>query len=209
MIGRKPDDRRLTDWTPDLKVPQHTLWLPVASDKPLKELGTQAALNVLGMGTPQDRLDQFARVIRDGTKNYRDRGVMMGGLIFYPDYNRLPPIANIDVSGGHSRDPGKPSSLDYYREHLGSSDKNTVGPIEVTDVQLPAGPAIRIHRRFWPNQSSDPVAHQWEEVTFVVRPPQITDAVLVTVAWVEFKFSADLIKAADAIAPTLTIKVDA
>jgi hypothetical protein len=209
MIGRKPDDRRLTDWTPDLKVPQHTLWLPVASDKPLKELGAQAALNVLGMGTPQDRLDQFARVIRDGTKNYRDRGVMMGGLIFFPDYNRLPPIANIDVSGGHSRDPGRPSSLDYYREQLGSPDKNTVGPIEVTDVQLPAGPAIRVHRRFWPNQSWDPVAHQWEEVTFAVRPPQITDTVLVTVAWVEFKFSADLIKAADAIAPTLTIKVDA
>jgi hypothetical protein len=37
-------------------------------------------------------------------------------------------------------------------------------------------------------------------------PPQISDTVLLNVAWSEFKFSEALIDAADAIAPTLAIK---
>jgi hypothetical protein len=208
MIRRNRGEKRLVGWTPDLKAPKHTFWLPVASDKPLKELGREAALKVLGLGTPEDRLEKFARVIRDGTIASRNRGVMMGGLIFFPDFNRLPPIAQVEVACGYSRDPDKPSSLEFYREHLGTPDKDTVGPVEVTDLQLPVGPAIRFHRRFWPKQSWDPIAHLWEEVCFAVRPPQISETVLLTVAWAEFKFSEALINAADAIAPTLVIKVD-
>jgi hypothetical protein len=78
----------------------------------------------------------------------------------------------------------------------------------VTDVELPAGPAIRFHRRFWPKRTWYPIAHQWEQVTYAVRPPQITSAVVLTVSWVEFKLSEALINAADAIAQTLVIKVD-
>jgi hypothetical protein len=70
----------------------------------------------------------------------------------------------------------------------------------VNDVELPAGPAIRFHRRFWPKQTWYPIAHQWEEVTYAVRPPQITSAIVLTVSWVEFKLSEALINAADAIA---------
>jgi hypothetical protein len=162
----------------------------------------------LGLGTPEDRLDKFARVVRDGTKSCRNRHVMMGALIFFPDYNRLPPVATLDVSGGHSREPGQPSSLEFYRENYGTLSKNTVGPLEVTDVQLPAGPAIRFHRRYWPKQTLAPTAHLWEEVCFAVRPPQISETVLLTISWVELNFSADLIHVADVVAPTLEIKLD-
>ena len=208
MTRRNPRDERPTGWAPDLKVPRHTLRLPVASDKPLKELGRESALRILGLGTPEDRLEKFARVIRDGTKSSRNRGAMMGCLIFFPDYNRLPPIATVDVFGYRSREPGTPSSLEFYRENFGTPDKDTVGQVEVTDLELPAGPAIRFHRRFWPKPTLYPIAHLWEEVSFAVRPPQISDTVLLTVAWVEFKFSEALINAADAIAPTLAIRVD-
>ena len=73
MIRRNPLDPRPFNWKPDLKVPDHTLWLPVASDKPLKELGREVALDVLGLGTPEDRLEKFARAIRDSTKHDRPR----------------------------------------------------------------------------------------------------------------------------------------
>ena len=79
----------------------------------------------------------------------------------------------------------------------------------MTDLELPAGPAIRFHRRFWPRQGRAPVASQWEEVMFAVRPPQISDSVVMTVSWVESKFSLALTNAADAMAPTLAIKLDA
>ncbi|MGH3295670.1 MAG: hypothetical protein ACRDP7_28120, partial [Trebonia sp.] len=98
---------------------------------------------------------------------------------------------------------------EFYRENFGMPDKDTVGPVEVADVQLPAGPAIRFHRRFWSKQIQwwDPASHQWEEVMYAVRPPQITSAVVLTVSWVEFNFSESLIKSADAMAQTLEIKV--
>jgi hypothetical protein len=208
MIRRNAADRHPADWTPDLKVPRHTLWLPLGSDKPLRQIGSEAARKILGAAAPEDLLDQFARVIRHGTKSSRDRGAMMGGLIFLPDYKRLPPIATVDVFGYHSAEPGRPSSLEYFRKRFGVPDRDTAGSVGVTDLRLPAGPAIRFHRRFLPKQGWDPVAYQWEEVSYAVRPPQITSTVVVTVAWVEFKFSAELINAADAIAQTLAIRLD-
>jgi hypothetical protein len=209
MISSSAVDRRPSDWSPGLKVPEHTLWLPLGSEKPLKEIGARAALKVLGSDTPQDRLETFARIIRDGTKSSRDRGAMMGGLIFFPDYRRLPPIATVDVFGYHSDEPGKPSSLEPFRRHFGTPVRDTAGPVEMTDLDLPAGPAIRFHRRFWPMPSPALVAYQWEEVMFAVRPPQISDSVVVIVSWVESRFSRALIHAADAMAPTLAIMLDA
>ena len=209
MIRNSAGERRPSTWSPGLKVPAHTLWLPLGSDKSLQEIGARAALKVLGTGTPEDRLEKFARVIRTGTKSSRDRGAMMGGLIFFPDYRRLPPIATVDVFGYHSDEPGQPGSLEPFRKHFGTPGRDTVGPVEVTDLDLPAGPAIRFHRRYWPMQGPAQVAYQWEEVMFAVRPRQISDSVVVTVSWVESKFSQALISAADAMAPTLAIMLDA
>jgi hypothetical protein len=208
MTRPNAGNRRPSGWSPSLKVPKHTLWLPLGSEKPLQEIGAQGARKVLGTATPQDHLAKLARVIRDGTTSSRDRGAMMGGLVFFPDYQRLPPIATVDVFGYHSDNPGKPGSLEVFREHFGTPDKDTIGPVEVTDLELPAGPAIRFHRRFRPKQRSNPVAYQWEEVMFAVRPPQISDSVVVTLSWIESKFSAALINTADAMAPTLAINLD-
>jgi hypothetical protein len=211
MIGRNASEDQIANWEPGLKVPKTTFMLPVArGHRSLDELGREAAVKVYGSHASEDQLKAFARFIHDGTKDCRQRGVKMGGLIFFPDFNRLPPVASVDVFGYYSsKGPDTPSSLEFYREHFGTPDKYTVGPVEVTDVQLPAGPAIRFHRRFWPKPSSwwDTISPQCEEVMYAVRPPQINDAVVLTVAWVEFNFSEALIKSADAIAQTLEIKL--
>jgi hypothetical protein len=43
---------------------------------------------------------------------------------------------------------------------------------------------------------------------FAVRPPQISDSVVVSVTWTELRYSAALVSAGDAIASTLAIKRD-
>lgn len=207
MYKGNASEERTSNWEPELKVPPTTLWLPLGNDLPAKELGKRAAANILGGDTQKDRLKKFARVITDGTTDCRRRGVKLGGLLFYPDYNRLPPIANIDVFGYYSSDPGRPTSLEFYRELYGTPTERTIGPIEVTDLQLPAGPAVRFHQRYWPKPSGDPIVHEWEEVRFAVVPPQIDSAVVLNVGWVEPQFSEALINMADAIAQTLEIKL--
>lgn len=77
----------------------------------------------------------------------------------------------------------------------------------MTDLKLPAGPAIRFHRRFWPKAGLQPVPHQWEEVIYAVLPPQTAAIVVLRIAWVEFEFSEALINAADAVALTLEINI--
>lgn len=210
MTGPDTNEDRVANWEPRLKVPKTTFMLPIARDhRSMDELGREAAEKVYGSHAPEDQLKAFARFIHDGTKDCRQRGVKMGGLIFFPDFHRLPPVANVDIFGYYSKDPDKPSSLEFYRAHFGTPDKDTVGPVDVADVQLPGGPAIRFHRRFWPKPIPrwSPASHQWEEVMYAVRPPQVNDAVVLTVAWVEFKLSESLIKSADAIAQTLEIKL--
>jgi hypothetical protein len=196
-----------SNWEPELKVPPTTLWLPLGNDAPAKGLGRRVTINILGGDTPKDRFRKFARIVADGITDCRRRGVRQGGLLFYPDYNRLPPIANIDVFEYYSNNPDRPTSLDFYRELYGTPTERTIGPIEVTNLQLPAGPAIRFHQRYWPKPSGDPVIHQWEEVRFAVTPPQIDSAVVLNVGWVEPQFSEALINMADAIAQTLEVKL--
>jgi hypothetical protein len=200
-------EERTANWEPELKVPPTTLWLPLRNDLPAKEIGKRAAVKILGDDPSKDRLKKFARVVSDGVTDCRRRGVRQGGLLFYPDYNRLPPIANIDVFGYYSKDPERPTSLEFYREVYGTPTERTIGPIEVTNLELPAGPAIRFHQRYWPKPSGDPIIHEWEEVRFAVKPPQIDSAVVLRVGWVERQFSEALINMADAIAPTLEIKL--
>ncbi len=206
MNKGRASEERISNWEPELKVPPTTLWLPLGNDFPAKEIGKRAAVKILGGDAPKHDLAKFARIVTDGVTDCRQRGVRQGGLLFYPDYNRLPPIANIDVYEYYSKDPERPTSLDFYRKLYGTPTERTIGPIEVTNLQLPAGPAIRFHQRYWPKPSGDPVIHQWEEVRFAVKPPQIDSAVVLNVGWVEPQFSEALINMADAIAPTLEIK---
>ena len=112
-------EERASNWKPALKVPPTTLWLPLGNDAPAKELGRRVTVNILGGDTPKDRFKKFARIVADGITDCRRRGVRQGGLLFYPDYNRLPPIANIDVFGFYSKDPDRPTSRRSWRSHLG------------------------------------------------------------------------------------------
>jgi hypothetical protein len=193
-------------WRPDLKVPKTTFMLPVASDRPLDELGREAALKVLGSAAPEEQLRMFAQFIHDGTTDSRRRGAKMAGLIFFPDFTRFPPVANLDLFGFYPDDPGKPSSLETYRRIYGPPGKQATGPVEVTDVELPAGPALRFHRRWVPRAGLRGYSYEREDITYAIRPPQINDAVVLVVSWVEPAFSEALIKTADAVAKTLQVK---
>ncbi len=193
-------------WTVDVKIPPTALWLPLGSDLPLNEIGRRAAIKVLGQGAPREDLEKFAHVISEHTKDCQRRHVRKGGIVFFPDFSRLPPIATIDVFAERSQTP--PSTLDHYRELYGTPGKNALSPVEMTDVDLPAGPAVRFHGGYWHKSRLPVVTDQPHlHVTYAVRPPVIEDAVLLLVAWTDFKFSEALVNMADAIAQTLEVKL--
>jgi hypothetical protein len=102
--------------------------------------------------------------------------------------------------------PGDPpADLESWRESNGRPQKNTIGDIEITEVELPAGPALRFHER-----REQKVPHHGghmigESILYAVRPPEIRDSVTVTVTWMEPQFGSRLIKMSDTIAQSLKI----
>ncbi len=205
MNLHKSQPPRPANWTVDVKIPPTALWLPLKSDLPLNEIGRRAAIKVLGAAKPKDDLEKFAHVISEHMEDCHRRHVQKGGIVFFPDFSSLPPIATIDVFAEYSQTP--PSTLDHYRELYGTPAGNALSPIEMTDVDLPAGPAVRFHGGYL-NKSRLPIVidRPHLHVTYAVRPSIIEDAVLLMVAWTEFKFSEALINMADAMAQTLEIK---
>jgi hypothetical protein len=207
MSDNDPASQYPYKWNVDLKVPPTTLWLPVFSDLTARDIAKKAATKVYGEEAAKERIHELARIIKIGVDDFRERRVKKGGLIFFPDYNRLPPVATIDVTGYRPEDSKDVSSLEHYREVYGTPDKHTASPISVAEIDLPTGPALRFHNRYYTVNGLLPVPKLQEHVTYVVCPPVLRDAVVLTVAWAEFKFSEALINMADAIAPTLEIKV--
>lgn len=193
------------NWRPELLVPDPTVWLPIASERPLGELAKESAATLLGPGATRKQLQALAQTVEDGTIIARRRHAMMAGLMFYPDLTRTPAIAEIDVHGFFPADPGEPLRLERYRRLYGTPDKQTIGPVEVSEIDLPAGPALRFHRHRIPKPDWQGVSIEREDVIYAVRPPQIDDAVVIFVSWVEKRFSQALITSTDEIARTLKI----
>jgi hypothetical protein len=196
------------NWTVDVKMPPTALWLPVATEQPLWEISRKIAIKIFGADKPEEDLEKFANVVALHTDDCRKRHVRKGGIVFFPDFTRLPPVATVDIFRYYSEDPKQPTSLQRYRELYGTPDKETVGSIDTSDINLPAGPAVRFHNRYWPKiHLPVTTASQHETITYAVCPPDIDDAVVLAVAWAEFRFSEMLINMADAIAQTLEIKI--
>ena len=67
---------------------------------------------------------------------------------------------------------------------------------------------MRFHSGYW-HKSRLPIVidRPHLNVTYAVRPPVIEDAVLLMVAWTEFKFSEALVNMADAMAQTLEVRL--
>jgi len=198
---------RETNWQPNLLAPESTLWLPVGGDRPLtKDEARQSAVEILGTDAAPKRLREFARIILEETNNARDASVMKAALLFFPDRNRLPPVATLNLHAYYPSDPENPTTLEFYREAFGTPDEDTIGEIEVTAVDLPVGPALRFHKR-WKEKAGWKPSYLHESVTYAVRPRQIPDAVVIRLIWQELAMSSALIKAADGIARTLEIEL--
>jgi hypothetical protein len=194
-------------WRPDVLVPDKTVWLPLGPDQDVGAWVSEWSERLLGGGPDRKQRKQLARVLEDGAKDARSRLPMKAGLIFYPDYTRVPPVANIEFHGLRPRPPNDPLTLDFFREVYGTPGKSTLGEIEISEAGIPAGPALRFHRHWAQEPDWRGVSIEREDVIYAVRPPQINDGAVLFVSWVEPAFAEALIETADAVAMTLEIKL--
>jgi hypothetical protein len=80
-----------------------------------------------------------------------------------------------------------PMTLSRAREIYGP-DELSFGEAEMTETEVPAGPALRVHRfrKAEPGKRRTPVI---EELAWVICPPGSTQAVMMSTKWGEPMFS--------------------
>jgi hypothetical protein len=116
-------------------------------------------------------------------------------LFFWPDFTRIPPRgeAQIYIVG---EDPVTgPMTLSRGREICGP-DERTFGETEMTETEVPAGPALRVHRyrKLEPAKRRTRIV---EELDWIICPPGSTQAVMMITTWDEPMFSKAAISIAD------------
>jgi hypothetical protein len=198
-------------WRADLVVPETTVWLPIADQRSLDQVSVEYAVKLLGANAPRRRRSALAGIIRDGTLSARSRCPAMAGLIFRPGRTSIPsvaesPVAEIDLSGFAPNPANAPRTLDYYRRLYGAPSEDTIGAIEVSETDVPAGPALRFRRRWIQPPDHRGRSILREHVVYAVCPAQIPGSLVLTVTWVDLTQSPALVQAADATARTLTLK---
>jgi hypothetical protein len=125
-------------------------------------------------------------------------------VFFYPDFNRIPPraMATIYLVG---RDPViGPMTLTRAREIFGPDDYS-FGETEMTEINVPVGPALRVHRF----RKADPAKRRTtivEELAWVICPPESTQAVMMSTKWGDTAFSKVAITIADDMAKNFRIE---
>jgi hypothetical protein len=143
---------------------------------------------VLGEQARRGDVTRLARCLEDQLEVFRkEMPLITAALCFYPDYATLPPRALVRV---HAFGPGKdnrPLTIDRVREIYGTS-RATVGETELTEHEVAAGHAVRVHRhsKVQPGKRHSKI---FEEVAWVIWPPDFPVAVTLSARWLEPVFA--------------------
>jgi hypothetical protein len=163
------------------------------------------ASEVLGPAGNRKQVDRLTRCLEEYAENFRgDPLPACAAVFFYPDFNRIPPraMATIYLVG---RDPViGPMTLTRAREIFGPDDYS-FGETDMTEIRVPVGPALRVHRF----RKADPAKRRTtivEELAWVICPPESSQAVMMSTKWGETSFSKVAIKIADDMARNFRIE---
>jgi hypothetical protein len=148
----------------------------------------ERAAELLGPDANRKKVRQLAECLDVCARSFRaDPLPTCGALFFYPDFARLPPraVADIYVFGP---DPVLgPMTLTRARD-LYVPDEYSFGETEMTETEVPAGPALRVHR-FRKGDRGKRREVVMEELSWIICPPDSTQAAAISTKWGEPMFS--------------------
>lgn len=149
----------------------------------------QRAADLLGARASGRDVRRLAGSLEEHLGFFRsEMPLIVAAVCFYPDYVTLPPRAMVRVEafGGG---PEKAFTMDKARDFYAKPDDMSFGETELTESELPAGPAIRVHRY----RRADPGKRRskiMEEIVWLVWPPQDpTVTIAMSTRWVQPVFA--------------------
>jgi len=163
------------------------------------------AAELLGPDANHKQVGRLERCLEEYVMHMRSEKLpTTAALFFYPDFTHIPPraIAEVYVVGPDAENG--PMTLARAREICGP-DELSFGDAEMTETEVPAGMALRVHRyrRAKPTKRRGPIG---EEVAWFIWPPGSTFAVMMFTRWMEPAFSKVAITIADDMAKNFRIE---
>lgn len=196
------------EWKPVIYLPVN---LTVRMDAPVlkgdspRQWCEQKAAEVLGPGANGKLVSKLARCLEDYADYFRSKNLpTTAALFFYPDFTHLPPRAEAQIYLVGEDPVTGPMTLARAREIYGP-DERSFGETEMTETEVPAGPALRVHRfrQENPGKRRSPIT---EELAWVICPPDSTQAVMMITTWRESAFSKPATTIADDMAENFRIE---
>lgn len=194
----------------DYSVPPGWVQLPVREnrktlrhDRKVETWSRERARAMLGASATADHLTQRATELAKLTYEARARGAMDGLALYPPRIDGL--VAILDVKRAVPDRTYPELTFGALREVYAKPSADTMGDIEQQQVDLPSGPALRIHRKR--AEPADPTGQSFvtEGVTYAIRPTGTDDAVVMIMTWGALPLGDRLTAMAAAIAETLKI----
>jgi hypothetical protein len=172
-------------------------------NRDLPEWSARSARELLGPQANPERLADCAQTLARLAASGRQRGVLFQ-YAWLPGPDALP-IAHIDISVLPTSRAVPELTLDILEERYANLGEGDAVLLDASRPELPAGPAVRLHRR---RQDGDDPADTAVLVTYLCRPPQIKAAVNFTMYWLINADDPALTEYADALAATLHITLE-
>ena len=163
------------------------------------------AAELLTPDADRKQVSRLARCLEEYAAHFRSNELpTTAALFFWPDFARIPPRAMAKVYLVGADPVIGPMTLARARQIYGP-DELSFGETEMTETEVPAGPALRVHR-FRKAEPGKRRTHIIEELAWVICPPGSTQAVMMSTKWGEPMFSKAGISITDDMANNLRIE---
>jgi hypothetical protein len=199
-------------WTPvvylpvDLTVRFDADVLTAADPRPWCQ---RKAAELLGPDAAPRQVSRLTRCLEEYAAHFgSERPLIAAAVFFYPDFRTIPAraMAKVKAFGEHS--VTGPLTMTQMREIFEQPDELSFGEMEMTETEVPAGPALRVHR-YRKAEPGKRRSHIGEELVWIIWPPESTTAVSLETRWMEPMFSKAAISITDDMARNFRTRPEA
>jgi hypothetical protein len=163
-----------------------------------------AAARLLAPPVPPGLRDDLARQLDFWRTDCQRRNVPAALALVPDDLALVLAVAEVHAYRLDEADPPA-GTIEWLSSNLAVSQKPAVGRASAEVVELPAGPAVRLRGIYPEARDQEGSGLLVERVLHAVRPPQISDLLLLSTTWAVLALGDELALRADALARTLTV----
>ena len=163
------------------------------------------AAELLGPDASRRQVHKLANCLEEYAGHFRSAELpTSAAAFFWPDFSHLPPRAMAKVYLVAEDPLIGPMTLARARE-IYQPDELSFGKAEISEIEVPTGPALRVHRyrKAEPDKRRTRIG---EEVAWVICPPGAKIAIMMITMWMEPTFSKAAITIADDMAKNFRIE---